>query len=150
MNYSKELIPLFLVSHVHHAGRQAAEHFTILLDSLTLPGLDVRLISADAHQGRGSARWLDVELYATKGHGYPNADTTDALDAVVLALDVITGHEVKGFGSVCGGALAGSHAIREGLALSLRLDVEADAQSLPDSHFRLDDREPRPVEEVAA
>ncbi|MFJ9348964.1 hypothetical protein [Streptomyces sp. NPDC101237] len=150
MNYSKELIPLFLVSHIHHAGRHAAEHIATLVDSLTLPGVDVRLISADAYQGRGPARWLDVELYATKGHGYPDADTADALDAVALALDVITGHEVKGFGSVSGGALAASHAIREGLALSLRLDVDADAQSLPDSRFRLDDRVPRPVEEMAA
>ncbi|MFE4589115.1 hypothetical protein [Streptomyces laurentii] len=144
------MIPLFLVSHVHDAGRQAAEHFAILLDSLTLPGVDVRLISADAHQGRGSARWLDVELYATKGHGYPDADTTDALDAVALALNVITGHEVKGFGSVSGGALTGSHAVRGGLALSLRLDVVADARSLTGSRFRLDDREPRPAEELAA
>jgi hypothetical protein len=144
------LIPLFLVSHVHHAGRQAAEHFATLLDSLTLPEVDVRLISADAQQGRGSARWLDVELYATKGHGYPDADTADALDAVALALDVITGHEVKGFGSVSGGALVASHAIREGLALSLRLDIEADTRSVPGSRFRLDDRAPRPVEETTA
>ncbi|WP_445282999.1 hypothetical protein [Streptomyces sp. DSM 118148] len=69
---------------------------------------------------------------------------------MALALDVITGHEVKGFGSVSGGALTGSHAIREGLALSLRLNVEAGARSLTGSRFRLDDREPRPAEELAA
>ncbi|MEV7755803.1 hypothetical protein [Streptomyces griseofuscus] len=144
------MIPLFLASHVHHAGRQAAERFAILLDSLPLPGVDVRLISADAQQGRGSARWLDVQFYATKGHGYPDADTTDALDAAALALNVITGHEVKGFGSICGGALTGPHAVRGGLAISLRLDVVTDARSLTGSRFRLDDWEPRPAEELAA
>jgi hypothetical protein len=136
----KEVTPLFTVSHVHHAARRTGEHLAALLDSATLPGVDVLLISADAYQGRGFARWLNVELHATKGHGYPHADTAEALEAVALALDVITGHEVKGFGSVSGGALAASHAIREGLALSLRLDVDADAQSLPDSRFALDSR----------
>lgn len=138
--YRKEVTPLFTVSHVHHSARRTGERLSSLLDSATARGVDVRLISADARQGRGSARWLDVELYTTKGHGYPDADTADALDAVALALDVITGHEVKGFGSVSGGALAASHAIREGLALSLRLDVETDAQSLLGSRFALDDR----------
>ncbi|QOV37638.1 hypothetical protein IM697_04195 [Streptomyces ferrugineus] len=140
------MIPLFLVSHVHHAARHAAEDFATLLDSLTLSDVDVRLISADAHQGRGSARWLDVELYVMKGHGYPNADLTDSLSAVPLVLDVVTGHEVKGFGSVSGGALVGSHGIREGLALHLRLDVEGEASAL----FPLDPREAPTVPEVVA
>ncbi|MEU3639760.1 hypothetical protein AB0H23_26540 [Streptomyces albogriseolus] len=94
-----------------------------------------------------------MTLYATKGHGYPNADTTEALDSVALALEAITGHEVKGFGSVAGGSLTGSHAIREGLALSLRLDVEAGAQSLRGPRFALDERANtniRDTEEVAA
>ncbi|WP_344631032.1 hypothetical protein [Streptomyces glaucosporus] len=59
---------------------------------------------------------------------------------MALVLDVITGHEVKGFGSVSGGALTGSHTIREGLALSLRLHVETDAQRFPDPRFALDER----------
>ncbi|MEU8290371.1 hypothetical protein [Streptomyces pseudogriseolus] len=72
---------------------------------------------------------------------------------MALVLDVITGHEVKGFGSVSGGALTGSHTIREGLALSLRLDVETGAQSLPDPRFALDERansNTHDPEEVAA
>lgn len=137
------MVPL-LVSHVYHSARRTGEHLSTLLDSVTLPGVDVRLISADAHQSPG-CRWLDVELYALEGHGYPNADTADALDALALALDVITGHEVKGFGSVADDALAGSHAICEGLTLSLRMDAEADVQSLPDSRFPLDDRMLRSV-----
>jgi hypothetical protein len=141
------LVPL-LVSHVHHSARRTGEHLSTLLDSVTLPGVDVRLISADAHQSPG-CRWLDVELYATKGHGYPHAYPTGTLGAVASLLDVVTGHEVEGFGSVTGGALTGSHAIREGLALSLRLYVGTDAQSLLDSRFRLDDRMLRPVEVVA-
>ncbi|MFC7902153.1 hypothetical protein ACFUV1_18635 [Streptomyces griseoincarnatus] len=104
------------------------------------------LISADAHQGRESARWLDVCLYARKGHGYPDDDTSDSLSAVALVLDVITGHEVQGFGSVSGGALVDSYGIREGLALHLRLDVEGEAST----RFPLDDRAARLVEEVAA
>lgn len=144
---------MFICSHVHLPARRAGERLASALDSLTSSGVDVRLISADAHQSRGSARWLDVTLYATKGHGYPNANTTEALDSVTLALEAITGHEVKGFGSVAGGSLAGTHAIREGLALSLRLDVEAGAQSLPDHRFALDERantNSRDTEEVAA
>ncbi|MEU3901653.1 hypothetical protein [Streptomyces sp. NPDC045251] len=139
--YRKEVTPLFTVSHVHHSARRTGEHLSTLLDSVTLPGVDVRLISADAHQGRGSARWLDVELYATKGHGYPEADPADALSSLPLVLELITGHEVQGFGSVAGGVLAGSHAIREGLALSLRLGVETDAPGFPDSRFALDSRD---------
>lgn len=138
--YWKEVTPLFTVSHVHHAARRTGEHLAALLDSATPPGVDVRLISADAYQGRGSARWLDVELHATKGHGRPHADTMEALDAVAPVLDAVTDHEVKGFGWATGSALTGSHAIREGLALSLRLSVETDTQSLPDSGFALDNR----------
>ncbi|MFJ3984875.1 hypothetical protein [Streptomyces fungicidicus] len=134
-----------LVSHVHHAARGTGERLATLLGSLTSPGVDVRLISAPAYQGRFRSRWIDVKLHAMKGHGYPNADTTDALDALALALDVITGHEVKGFGSVSGGALAASHTIREGLALSLRLSVETDVQDLPDRRFALDNRGPTAV-----
>ncbi|MDQ1044314.1 hypothetical protein [Streptomyces sp. V4I2] len=144
---------MFVCSHVHHSARRTGEHLATLLDSVTLPGVDVRLISADACQGRASARWLDVELYATKGHGYPNADPTDARDAVALVLEVVTGHEVKGFGSVAGGALVDSYGIREGLALQLRLDVHTDAQSLPTPRFRLDERAMTAIhnpEEVAA
>ncbi|MEV7199400.1 hypothetical protein [Streptomyces griseoluteus] len=135
------MIPLFTVSHVHHSARRTGERLSSLLDSVTARGLDVRLISADARQGRGTARWLDVELYAAKGHGYPDADTTEALGAVALVLDSVTGHEVEGFGSVAGGSLVGSHAIREGLALRLRLDVQTAAQRLPDWRFALDDRD---------
>ncbi|MER7814259.1 hypothetical protein [Streptomyces sp. NPDC096153] len=134
------------MSHVHHAARKAGEHFAVLLDSVTLPDVDVTLIRSDAHQGRGAARWLDVELYAMKGHGYPNADLTDSLSAVPLAVDVITGHEVKGFGSVVGGALVGSHGIREGLAIHLRLDVEGEASRL----FPLDSREAPAVPRTVA
>jgi hypothetical protein len=139
--YRKEVIPLFTVSHVHHSARRTGERLSSLLDSVTARGVDVRLISADAHQGRGSARWLDVELYATKGHGYPHADTAEALGAVASVLDAVTGHEVQGFGSVAGGALTGSHAIHEGLALSLRLDVQPAARRLPDWRFALDGRD---------
>ncbi|GHI96696.1 hypothetical protein [Streptomyces olivaceus] len=135
------MIPLFTVSHVHHSARRTGERLSSLLDSVTARGVDVRLISADAHQGRGSARWLDVELYVTKGHGYPHADTAEALGAVAFALDAVTGHEVQGFGSVAGGALVGSHAIREGLALLLRLDIQTAAQRLPDWRFALDGRD---------
>ncbi|KES07058.1 hypothetical protein BU52_10700 [Streptomyces toyocaensis] len=102
--------------------------------------MNVRLISAPAYQGRFRSRWIDVKVHATKGHGHPDADTTDALDALPGALDAITGHEVKGFGWVSGGALAGSHAIREGLALSVRLDIETGAQRFPDPRFALDER----------
>ncbi|GHB00505.1 hypothetical protein GCM10010330_63330 [Streptomyces tendae] len=141
------MIPLFTVSHVHHSARRTGERLSSLLDSVTARGVDVRLISADAHQGRGSARWLDVELYATKGHGYPHADTSEALGAVVSVLDAVTGHEVQGFGSVTGGALVDSHAVREGLALRVRLDVEGEASRL----FALDSRDvPAVPAEVAA
>ncbi|CAL9382133.1 hypothetical protein SUDANB70_01087 [Streptomyces sp. enrichment culture] len=138
------MIPLFTVSHVHRSARRTGERLSALLDADTARGVDVRLIFADAHQGRGSARWLDVELYATKGHGYPHADTAEALRSVALVLDSVTGHEVQGFGSVAGGALTGSHAIREGLALSLRLCVQTDAPGLPDSRFTLDSRDRAP------
>jgi hypothetical protein len=124
------------VSHVHHSARQTGEHFAVLLDSVTLPDVNVTLIYADAIQALGSARSLDVLLYVRKGHGYPDADTSDSLSAVALILDVITGHEVKGFGSVSGGALVDSYGIREGLALHLRLDVEGD----PNPRFPLDER----------
>ncbi|MEU3896229.1 hypothetical protein [Streptomyces sp. NPDC045251] len=141
------MIPLFTVSHVHHSARRTGERLSSLLDSVTARGVDVRLISADAHQGRGSARWLDVELYATKGHGYPHADTTEALGSVALVLDSVTGHEVKGFGWVTGGALVGSHAIRKGMALRVRLDVEGEASRV----FPLDSRDVSAVpEEMAA
>ncbi|MET7828529.1 hypothetical protein ABZT23_28105 [Streptomyces sp. NPDC005386] len=139
--YRKEVTPLFTVSHVHHSARRTGERLSSLLDSATLRGVDVLLTSADAHQGRDSSRWLDVELHATKGHGYPHADTTEALGAMPLVLDALTGHEVKGFGSVAGGSLTGSHAIREGLVLSLRLDVDTDARCLPDPRFALDSRD---------
>ncbi|MFG2636011.1 hypothetical protein ACGFX8_19350 [Streptomyces sp. NPDC048362] len=121
---------------MHHAARQTGEHFAVLLDSVTLPDVDVTLIYADAIQTPGSARSLDVLLYARKGHGFPDADTSDSLSAVALVLDVIKGHEVKGFGSVSGGALVDSYGIREGLALHLRLDVEGD----PNPRFPLDER----------
>ncbi|WP_326755618.1 hypothetical protein OIE73_31920 [Streptomyces hirsutus] len=139
--YRKEVIPLFTVSYIHHSARRTGEYLSSLLDSATLHGVDFRLISADAHQGRGAARWLDVELHATKEHGYPHADTAEALGAVELTLDSVIGHEVQGFGSVAGGFLTDAHAILEGLALSLRLSVQADTLGLPDSHFALDSRD---------
>jgi hypothetical protein len=138
------LIPL-LVSHVHHSARRTGEHLSTLLDSVTLPDVDVQLTYADAHQARGLGRWLDVELHVTQGHGYPDADTSDSLSAVALVLDVITGHEVQGFGSVREGALIDSYGIPEGLALRVQLDVKADPESLPDPRFTLDGREPLAV-----
>ncbi|CAL9460993.1 hypothetical protein SUDANB15_02619 [Streptomyces sp. enrichment culture] len=93
-----------------------------------------------------------------KGHGYPNAHPGAALDALNLVLSAVEGWEVKGFGSVSSGHLEDFHPVRDGVSLSLWLDVHADPSSLPDPRFRLDDRAPLAVdgehdettEEVAA
>ncbi|GHF88989.1 hypothetical protein [Streptomyces thermodiastaticus] len=138
---------MFIASHLHHAARDAGEHLATLLDSLTASAVDVRLISADANQSRESARWLVVEVHATRNHHAPDVESPEAVAGVLpLVLDLIEGEPVPGFGIVSTARVASLRPVREGVSVAFRLYVEGD----PNPRFPLDTRSYAHAEEVAA
>ncbi|CAL9298838.1 hypothetical protein SUDANB148_02975 [Streptomyces sp. SudanB148_2056] len=142
------MIPLFIASHLHRSARSLGERIADKFNGA--------LISADAYQDRGSQRWVSLVVKIPAGAGV--APSLLRVEPGSCLLPDLLGVEVDGFGKVADLVAESPHPLRDGIALTIRADIEADPENLPNPCFALDDRAPLPVdgeenetaEEVAA
>ncbi|AKZ58975.1 Putative long-chain-fatty-acid-CoA ligase [Streptomyces ambofaciens ATCC 23877] len=126
--------PAYRAHELEYVLKQAG--ITVLIASLTHKSSDYRAI---VDQVRGRCPQLRETVYI----GDPSWDALTA-GAASVPHDRLAAAAAELSCDDPGGALTGSHAIREGLALSLRLCVQTDAPGLPDSRFTLDSRDRAP------